>query len=176
MGVPTSEVGYSSATTGRGNHAVHDGHVVALDKKNIVTSWWWTTSKPETCRGVVTQYTEDKWCINLASLHANSASCWSYYIDLTCFLIRAYVSVSHKTQKASYSSPALRALTPDVLKLAFGGQLIQCVRKVAVHLSYGTVRYVGISIVYVEEFLDSFMLAWWWPHRWVETCSRSGTM
>jgi hypothetical protein len=30
MGVPTSEVGYASATTGRGDHEVHKGHVVAL--------------------------------------------------------------------------------------------------------------------------------------------------
>jgi hypothetical protein len=31
MGVPTSEVGYTSATTGRGDHEVHKGHVVVLD-------------------------------------------------------------------------------------------------------------------------------------------------
>jgi hypothetical protein len=30
MGVSTSEVGYTSATTGRGDHKVHKGHVVAL--------------------------------------------------------------------------------------------------------------------------------------------------
>jgi hypothetical protein len=30
MGVPTSEVGYTSATTGRGDHEVHKGHVVGL--------------------------------------------------------------------------------------------------------------------------------------------------
>jgi hypothetical protein len=30
MGVPTSEVGYTSAITGRGDNEVHDGHVVAL--------------------------------------------------------------------------------------------------------------------------------------------------
>jgi hypothetical protein len=30
MGVPTSDVGYTSATTGRGDHEVHKGHVVAL--------------------------------------------------------------------------------------------------------------------------------------------------
>jgi hypothetical protein len=29
MGVPTSEVGYTSTTTGRGDHGVHKGHVVA---------------------------------------------------------------------------------------------------------------------------------------------------
>jgi hypothetical protein len=34
MGVPTSEVGYTSATTGRGDHEVHKGHVVALEKKS----------------------------------------------------------------------------------------------------------------------------------------------
>jgi hypothetical protein len=32
MGVPTSEVGYTSATTGRGDHEVYKGHVVALEK------------------------------------------------------------------------------------------------------------------------------------------------
>jgi hypothetical protein len=32
MGVPTLEVGYTSATTGRGDHEVHKGHVVALEK------------------------------------------------------------------------------------------------------------------------------------------------
>jgi hypothetical protein len=33
MGVPTSEVGYTSATTGRGDKEVHKGHVVAVKKK-----------------------------------------------------------------------------------------------------------------------------------------------
>jgi hypothetical protein len=36
MGVPTSEVGYTSATTGRGDHQVHKGHVVVLEKKIII--------------------------------------------------------------------------------------------------------------------------------------------
>jgi hypothetical protein len=35
MGVPTSEVGYTSAKTGRGDHEVHKGHVMALEKKNV---------------------------------------------------------------------------------------------------------------------------------------------
>jgi hypothetical protein len=35
MGVPTSEVGYTSATTGRGDHEVHKGYVVALGEKNL---------------------------------------------------------------------------------------------------------------------------------------------
>jgi hypothetical protein len=34
MGVPAPKVGYTSATTGRGEHEVHDGHVVALDLKS----------------------------------------------------------------------------------------------------------------------------------------------
>jgi hypothetical protein len=34
MGAPTSEVGYTSATTGSGGHEVHKGHVVALENKN----------------------------------------------------------------------------------------------------------------------------------------------
>jgi hypothetical protein len=32
MGVPALEVGYISATTGRGDHEVHKGHVVALGR------------------------------------------------------------------------------------------------------------------------------------------------
>jgi hypothetical protein len=35
MGVPTSEVGYSSATTVRGDHEVHNEHVVALGNNNF---------------------------------------------------------------------------------------------------------------------------------------------
>jgi hypothetical protein len=35
MGVPASEVGYSSATTGRGDREVHKGHVVALGRGNV---------------------------------------------------------------------------------------------------------------------------------------------
>jgi hypothetical protein len=33
MGVITSEVGYTSTTTGRGHHEVYKGNVVALEKK-----------------------------------------------------------------------------------------------------------------------------------------------
>jgi hypothetical protein len=33
MDVSTSEVSYTSVTTGRGGHEVHKGHVVALGKK-----------------------------------------------------------------------------------------------------------------------------------------------
>jgi hypothetical protein len=35
MGVPTSEVDYTSATTGRGEQEVHDGHLVVALEKNI---------------------------------------------------------------------------------------------------------------------------------------------
>jgi hypothetical protein len=38
MGVPTSEVGYTSATTEKGDHEVHKGHVVALAKKTFSSS------------------------------------------------------------------------------------------------------------------------------------------
>jgi hypothetical protein len=38
MGVPTSEVGYTSVTTGRGDHEVHKGHVVALGEGEEVLS------------------------------------------------------------------------------------------------------------------------------------------
>jgi hypothetical protein len=37
MGVPTSEVGYTSATAGRGDHEVHKGHVMAFGKKEKVS-------------------------------------------------------------------------------------------------------------------------------------------
>jgi hypothetical protein len=33
MGVPTTEVGYTSATSGRGDHEVHKRHVVALGRE-----------------------------------------------------------------------------------------------------------------------------------------------
>jgi hypothetical protein len=36
MGVPTAEVGYTSATTGRGDHKVHKGHVVELGEKKKI--------------------------------------------------------------------------------------------------------------------------------------------
>jgi hypothetical protein len=40
MGVPASEVDYTSATTGRGDHEVHKGHVVALAPKKFVSFVW----------------------------------------------------------------------------------------------------------------------------------------
>jgi hypothetical protein len=33
MSVPTLEVGYTSATTGRGDHEVHKGHVMASEEE-----------------------------------------------------------------------------------------------------------------------------------------------
>jgi hypothetical protein len=33
LGFPTSEVGYTSATIGRGDHEVHKGHVAALKEE-----------------------------------------------------------------------------------------------------------------------------------------------
>jgi hypothetical protein len=35
MGVPASEVGYTSATTGRGDYEVYKGHVVALGERYL---------------------------------------------------------------------------------------------------------------------------------------------
>jgi hypothetical protein len=35
MGVPISEVGYTLATTGRGDHEIHKGHVALGGKKYI---------------------------------------------------------------------------------------------------------------------------------------------
>jgi hypothetical protein len=34
MGIPTSEVSYTSATAGRGDHVVHKGHVVGALENN----------------------------------------------------------------------------------------------------------------------------------------------
>jgi hypothetical protein len=36
MGVPTSEVGYTSATTGRQDHKDNKGHVRALEKNHFI--------------------------------------------------------------------------------------------------------------------------------------------
>jgi hypothetical protein len=38
MGAPALEVGYTSATTGSGDHEVHKGHVVELERKQIAVS------------------------------------------------------------------------------------------------------------------------------------------
>jgi hypothetical protein len=60
MGVPTSEVGYTSATTGRGEHEVHKGHVVALEKKSLffVEMHYSKTSLDTICR--LSETTNDK--------------------------------------------------------------------------------------------------------------------
>jgi hypothetical protein len=39
MGVPTSEVGYISATAGKGDHEVHKEHVVALGEKKVISAY-----------------------------------------------------------------------------------------------------------------------------------------
>jgi hypothetical protein len=49
MGVPTSEVGYTLATAGRGDHEVHKGHVVELEKKFTP----FTTGKNITAKNIV---------------------------------------------------------------------------------------------------------------------------
>jgi hypothetical protein len=46
MGVSTLEVGYTSATTGRGDHEVHNGHVVALGGKKKQISEYGHTHYP----------------------------------------------------------------------------------------------------------------------------------
>jgi hypothetical protein len=40
MGFPALEVGYTSATSGRADHEVHKGHVVALEKKEVFLSYF----------------------------------------------------------------------------------------------------------------------------------------
>jgi hypothetical protein len=39
MGVPTLEVGYTSATTGKGDHEVHKEHVVAKNMLYMLKLW-----------------------------------------------------------------------------------------------------------------------------------------
>jgi hypothetical protein len=39
MGVPNSEVGYTSATVRRGDHGVHKGHVVALENNKKISKY-----------------------------------------------------------------------------------------------------------------------------------------
>jgi hypothetical protein len=45
MGVPTSEVGYVSATTGRKDHEVNKGHVVAMKIKSMYGNMYITPHK-----------------------------------------------------------------------------------------------------------------------------------
>jgi hypothetical protein len=49
MDVPTSEVSYTSATTGRGDHEVHKGHVVGLEKIDIIVLYFKLSSCSECC-------------------------------------------------------------------------------------------------------------------------------
>src|SRR5215510_3528998 len=39
MGVPTSEVGYTSATTGKGDHDVYKGHVVPFEETLLFAAY-----------------------------------------------------------------------------------------------------------------------------------------
>jgi hypothetical protein len=49
MGIPTSEVGYTSATTGREDHEVHKGHVVALEGGKIFTVYVYVSPFNDLC-------------------------------------------------------------------------------------------------------------------------------
>jgi hypothetical protein len=42
MGVPTSDFGYTSTTTGRGDHEVLKEHVVEMERKNIYDNIYFT--------------------------------------------------------------------------------------------------------------------------------------
>jgi hypothetical protein len=53
MVVPISEVGYTSATTGRGDHAFHKEHVVALEKKVKSDDWIDLTRRELRCSGLI---------------------------------------------------------------------------------------------------------------------------
>jgi hypothetical protein len=44
MGVPISEFGYTSATTVRGDHEVHKGHMVALEEDEVWHILNWATT------------------------------------------------------------------------------------------------------------------------------------
>jgi hypothetical protein len=61
MGVLTSEVDCTSATTGRENHEVHKGHVVSLTKKFITRA---TCFDPQTGHHQY-QYFQIRYCVSL---------------------------------------------------------------------------------------------------------------
>jgi predicted type IV restriction endonuclease len=59
MGVPTSAAGYTSAITGRGDYEVRKGLVVAMEKKNNVT----TLGRRSISVLVVSKFTNVQWLI-----------------------------------------------------------------------------------------------------------------
>jgi hypothetical protein len=80
MGVPTSEVGYTSATVGRGDHEVHKGHVMALGEREknckcrraglsqsltpIHESTSLTLQETVVLSGILQNKDEDEWSLN----------------------------------------------------------------------------------------------------------------
>jgi hypothetical protein len=58
MGIPTIEVGYTSATTGRGDYEVYKGHVLALvwEKKKMLNA----PVDKRVCRGNLTEFLYDE--------------------------------------------------------------------------------------------------------------------
>jgi hypothetical protein len=64
---------YTSDFTAIGPGQVHWQPTQKYNKYHLPhvhsTSWWWAADMPETCRGVTTQQTEDKQCIELVIIH-----------------------------------------------------------------------------------------------------------
>jgi hypothetical protein len=74
MNVPTSEVGYTSTTTGRGDHEVHKGHVVTLAKKLICMYWVFSAADIRitlqfiACQSVRLQYISHMSCVKAVAI------------------------------------------------------------------------------------------------------------
>jgi hypothetical protein len=73
MSVPTSEVGYTSTTTGSGDHEVNKGHVVALEK-NIVHVYHLLSSMVDFMH-VETNFSEEISSANTIKIRVNYFIC-----------------------------------------------------------------------------------------------------
>jgi hypothetical protein len=112
MGVPTSEVGHTSATTGRGDHEAYKGHVVALDKKklsvNIILTnpvcvcytdyvmWFWLFPVSTKTLKSVQCYTEAKWCSNCGTVFSHRVKTAGKWGALFFFQIKSTPHVCHE--------------------------------------------------------------------------------
>jgi hypothetical protein len=88
-------------------------HNTQSTKKNnkyqlLCTSWWWGIN---TCRGWMTKYTEDKWCIKLVFftrifiLHFEHLEVYSVFgRDIAAFPVNIIIHSTGTTEKEQYSN------------------------------------------------------------------------
>jgi hypothetical protein len=108
MGVPTSEVGYTSATTGRRVHQVHKGHLVALEKKiNINTQQLhgrWGGISCEVNFQLVTRIAGEFFAATTNGSFAKQVTdSLKFYVFLTCISKYAYNSTTIHYLSSVYS-------------------------------------------------------------------------